>query len=58
MLIGAIGLLYDKNWSRIVLKIYSWILIFLIPILGTALGIYSLLIFRKENLLLAEPQNS
>jgi hypothetical protein len=48
-IIGGIGLLYEKNWGRIIIMIVSFFHLLAFP-LGTALGIFGIwLLLGKEN---------
>jgi len=46
-LIGGIGLMKKQEWARILILVVSFLNLFAFPI-GTALGIYSIIILVKE----------
>ena len=46
-LIGGIGLMKKQEWARILILIVSFLNLFAFPV-GTALGIYSIIILVKE----------
>ena len=48
-LIGGIGLMKKQEWARILILVVSFLNLFAFPI-GTALGIYSIIILVKEEI--------
>lgn len=48
-LVGGVGLLRGTRWGRIIGLIHSWIVIFIFPIVGTAIGVLVLLYLYGQN---------